>query len=377
MNARAHSLRWLLPVLPWLAVLPAGAADEVDFADLPPLEPWLWSGALRAGGGYKDNVELSSRSPVRSGFARAEAEVFGWRLPEGGTEVQVFGAAVLTRYFARQADQDERQVFGRAEAKRDGGTGWLLAGSLEGFHLDQFLDLSATDAERISAKLRATGGVAAVALRRTSPGRGWVELKPAVKRDTYRDGVEDSWQPGARLAVGREWAERAEASLAVQAVHRDYDDRRQYSQRGLPLPGTHLKFRQQEAEARVAWRAGPDRRWRAASTLLWQRNRDNGPSYYDYDYLSWKQELQWQGPAWRCRLVGRVGRYDYARRPVSPAPNAPIWRKDEYSGEVRVERRLSPRWLVYAEGIGERSRATNPLASYRVFTGLMGVEWTP
>lgn len=362
---------------PWLAAVDAAAESPAMPDDLPALDPWTWSGALRVGGGYKDNVELSAFAPVRSAFTRAEAEFFGWRLPDGVSEVQVFGAAILTRYTERTADQNEAQWFGRAEAKRAVGANWWLMGSLDGFHLDQFLDLSATEAERFSAKLQATGGIVAAGLRWEGGGGGWFEVKPSFKREVYRDGVADSRQPALRIGAGRLWAEgRGEFAWGGQATRQDFDDRRQYSLRGLPMPDTQLEFRQLETDLRLTWLAGADREWRWHTVLLAQQNRDNGPGYYDHLYTVWKQEVQWKRAAWRCRLLGRLGRYNYDRRPVSTAANAPVWRKNEQSVEVRLERRLGLHWLVYAEYIRERSQATNPNASFLANTALLGLEWT-
>ncbi len=365
----------LLGALPVAGAVPS--VGELEALDLTELSPWTWSGSVRAAGGYKDNVELSAFAPVGSAFARAEAEFFGWRLPEEGeSEVQLFGAATLTRYTERTSGQSEAQWFGRAEVSRVVASGWSVTGSLEGFQLDQFLDLSATEAERFAAKLQATGGSAAVALRREA-GRGvWFEVRPSCKRETYRDGIADAWQPAAKATLGRRWAEgRGEISLGWQAERHDFDDRRQFSLRGFAMPDTALEFRRQEADLRFTWQAGPERKWRWVSVLIGQRNRDNGPGYFDYEYTALKQEIHWRGAAWRARITGRIGRYDYSHRPVSTALGAPVWRKDEQLVECRLERRLGPGWVVFAEYSGERSDATNPNASFRVNTAWLGVEW--
>jgi hypothetical protein len=50
--------------------------------------------------------------------------------------------------------------------------------------------------------------------------------------------------------------------------------------------------------------------------------------------------------------------------------------KDEFLGELRVERSLGRRWTVLAGATWERTRSNDTVASYVVNEGLLGLRWS-
>jgi len=50
--------------------------------------------------------------------------------------------------------------------------------------------------------------------------------------------------------------------------------------------------------------------------------------------------------------------------------------KEEFSAQLRVERKLGERWTIYTEYNWERNRCNDPIASYNMNEGLLGVRWS-
>lgn len=363
--------------------LDLGAADATDAeveaalraAGAAPVRRWELTANLRVAAGYKDNVLLSAVHDEGSGFARGEAEVFWWLPPSPRFEALAFANVAVTRFVDSEENPRELQAFAHTEARWFAGP-WQLTVLTEGYRLDQVFDLSETRVERLTAKLAVTGGLASTVLR-WEPAANWhVELKPAVQRDRYRDGSDDNTQRSGRVTLGRAWREgRFAATIAAQALERDYVRRVRYTVAGRPLLGTDLNFRQREAEARFSatWDAG--RRWSTATALGWADNDDNGSGYFDYEQQIARQEITWARAPWKVRLLGRAARFDYAVQTVGIGIAPPNRIKEEFLGQLRVERQFGPRLTGYVDYAWERSRSNDPLARYRVKTALAGVDF--
>lgn len=381
MSAPSRSFRCLL-----LAVLlggvafsraqPGPAAAELAAALASPLPTWELTGNLRTTAGHKDNVLLSAVRDEASAFARAELEVFGWRPPTARLEVLAFANAAFTRFFDSAENPREWQAFAHAEARWFAAAPLVVTGAVEGYHLDQVFDLSASHVEHLTAKLAVTGVLVSAAARWTLPRSFWLELKPAVQRDRYRDGGDDHAQRLGRAALGRTWLDgRLELSLAGQTLVRNYDRRPRYTLGGRPLAGSDLDFVQRDAElvAVFAWDAA--RRWTTTTTLSSGQNSDNGSGYFDYRRRAIKQELGWNAAPWRAQLAARALRYDYDVQTQGIGLNPPHRLKEEFLGQLRFERAWGPRATVFAEYLWERSRSNDALASYRVRTAAAGLDW--
>jgi hypothetical protein len=178
--------------------------------------------------------------------------------------------------------------------------------------------------------------------------------------------VRIGWRPGARF----------EASVAGMERARDYDDHTQYSVSGRPLPGTHLKITEREAELRfeVTWDAAGH--WKTR-TLGGPRDfHDNGSGYTNYRERKLAQELDWSAGQWFVHAEGAAKRLNYAVQTVGLGLDPPRRVREEFSAQLRVERKLSERWTIYAESNWERSRCNDPIASYNMNEGLLGVRWS-
>ncbi|MES2695583.1 MAG: hypothetical protein V4773_19055 [Verrucomicrobiota bacterium] len=367
--------------------------EELAAAALGPVRTWELTGNLRSGFGFKDNILLSSAFTDESALARAEGEIFWWLFPTDRFEALAFANASLTRFFESDVNPREWESFAHGEARWFATPSFQVTAAAEGFHFDQVFDLSEKSAaQRMAAPIAVTGAVGSVAVRWTFLPHTWLELKPSVQRERYREdsvlifgaGIalaedpapNDNTQQSGRATLGRTWREgRIELSLAAQYLRRNYDFRARYELGGRPVFGADLDFEQREGEftASIVWDQA--RRWSTKTVLLSGDNRDNGSGYFDYRRRSLRQEVAWKRDPWKVRLTGRAGRYVYDRQTVGVGIDPPARFKEDFLGQVRIERQLTKRLTVYTDYLWERSRSNLDIASYRVNTALLGVDW--
>jgi hypothetical protein len=302
--------------------------------------------------------------------------VFWWRLPTERFEALAFANATFTRFTNSHENPREWQAFVHAEARWFARPNLQLTGSAEGYHIDQVFDLSATSAERLTARLAVTGVVGSANLHWDLRPDTWLELKPAAQRDRYRDHSDDHHQAIGRVTVGHKFLRgRLELALAGQALRRNYDRRPQYTAAGRPLPGADLRFRQREGEARVTIGWDEAQRWSTTTAVITANNRDNGSGFFNYHQRAVRQELTWTRRPWKVRVVGRAGRYDYDVQTEGIGLAPPPRLKEEFLGQARLERDWTKTARLYLDFAWERSRSNDPLACYRAKTSSAGVDW--
>jgi hypothetical protein len=340
------------------------------------LPVWTFTQAWRVAGGYRDNVEMSALRGRGSGFVRGVGDGLLLGTPHEALEVQVFASVMQTRYFSGAlADPNEMLAAVDASGAWRFAADWALRGGLQFFHLNQYLDLSVNEAERLVAKLRSNVGEAELALRRVLAA-GHVEGRAGWQRERYHDGSEDAVEPAARLETGWSPSGTVDLVMTVSGRWRRYDRRLQYSEAGVALPGTRLGFSQAEGTWEVRWR--PDRLPGQCLNLIGVATSsvDNGSGFFDYDQRGVR--LGWEGRLrdWRLSVQGRVARYVYPTRSRRAGGTA-IWRNESSGADLRLERRLRDGWRLFAEAEWERSRASHALVGYQMKTFLLGCEWLP
>ena len=339
-----------------------------------------WSGVANAevGFGFKDNLLLSHAGEEGSSFARGGMNATASHLRLGERTDYSFGlTAEGTRYFSGTSVTHESKAFGVAKWRYRIEDAFKFTFDLQGYYQDQVFDVSDTDVQRIVAQLKVAGAIVGPTLRWAPLKWAWIEVRALGKRASYRnasflnhhvgDGsVRLGWRPGTRF----------EASIAGMERGRDYDRHTQYSVSGRPLDGTHLKVTEREAELRfdVTWDAAGH--WRT-STLGGSRDfHDNGSGYTNYRERKFEQDLDWESGAWLVHAEGEAKRLEYRVQTVGLGLNPPRRVREEFSAQLRVERKLGERWTLFSEINWERSRSNDPIASYNMNEGLLGVRWS-
>ena len=359
------------------AAAPAEAALPPELqAELDALKRATWhpSTAARASLGWRDNVLLSPFAPIERGFARGEIEAILLRPMQDRWQFISFLNGDVLRYFSPPPEsRGEYQWSIHTEGRWQPVDRARLALKGAGYMRDMVIDLSETEGQRIVAPTHVRGGYA-VASTRVTLGRFYVEPYVQVKRTDYREypgdyeevrsGGRIEWRPGAALSIAAAWFE----------ARRSYDQRVEYNAGGRPLPGTHLRFRQRDAELKVrtGWNAAGE--WSVAGTIGQLENRDRAFGYFDYDQKRARLEVEWQGAKWQVYLDAEAKRMDYLVQTVGAGIAPPPRISDDHEVTLRTERELDERWTVFAEHRWERSRSNEIEFRYRANTVLAGLE---
>jgi hypothetical protein len=155
-----------------------------------------------------------------------------------------------------------------------------------------------------------------------------------------------------------------------------FANRSQYNRNGRELVGTQLKIAEREAEVRLTVKWDEDGHWRTITRASRLHYRDNGSDYFSFREKKIAQEIEWEAGGWMIRLGGIARRNDYDVQTVgfglAPTPRV----RDEFSAELRVERKLSDRWKVFTQYTWERNRSNDRFAAYVMNEGLLGVRWS-
>ncbi len=356
---------------------PAGAGPDPSLAAWLAAQPkWSMATAVEAGFGFKDNLLLSSIAEERSSFARGGMEVLVLRVPTGTLDYSLFAQAEGTRYFSGRTVKDEATAWFQTEPAFRPRADWKLALPLTAYYSDRVFDVSDTEVERLVAELKMSGVKAGPTLRWSFHPAWWIETQAIAERKRYEDGANDGRVREGAMRLGWSIGKRAEARLTGAQRWRDFDFRPQYSAAGRELAGTRLKIDEREVEGRLDVKWDEAARWRSTTRGGVLHYRDNGSGFFNFRETKIDHELEWSDERWLVRLGGTVRRIDFGVQTVGIGINPPPRLKDEYSGELRLERKIARGWTALAAYEWERSRSNDRIVSYVVNEVLLGVRWS-
>jgi hypothetical protein len=360
---------------------PARAAES-DAEELKKLEQalalpgWNLTTTLGAGAGYRDNVLLSPTQPSGRGFARGTLEAMLLRLPVRGFDGYVFLSADEIRYFSTAQTDHERTVFLLTEARWQASAAWKFGLPVQAYHVDQVVDVSATQAVLDTAQLKVTGLTFGPTARWNFTPAWWAEAKGTGRSDHFKDDVDGYFESEGLVRLGRSWKNGSEFSLAWASRWRDHDSRPQYALGGRPLTGTHLKFRQNEATAKLELVADEKKQWTAKFAATVEQNRDNGSGYFDFNQRHFVAGLDWRpDPSWEVEFSASVAHYDFRNQLIGIGITPETRHKNDYQASVEVTHQLTAAWSLKASYEWERARSNDDRSQYRLNTVYLGVQW--
>jgi hypothetical protein len=350
-----------------------GAEEKLELPEDFPL--WQPSVSLHAGVGYKDNVTLSSFEPQGSGFETLNAEAMLFRLPWNNWEFAGFATATDTRYFDQSTGVDtEQNASASAQLGWFPGKNWKTSATAQYIFINQVMDVSETYGTPVRQQVFGQG-VTGKATVRKDFRPWWTELELSLSRYFFREPLDDYWQSGPQLSLGRYYGHQSEVSLSYQITPLLYDTREQVDSLGLPIPDSHLRFLPQSVE--LAWRHNWDeqRLWRSTTRLVFSLNQDNDSGYFDYTEYRLVEELRFRPASWEFTLRTGVAYYDSPNQIIIPtAP--PGYHRTLLDIGLKAERSLSRHWKVYAAYDFARSFSNSATEDYQSNTGSAGVEFT-
>jgi hypothetical protein len=349
----------------------ARAAEKLELPEGFPL--WQKSAAIQVGLGYKDNVTLSSFDPQASSFAAASVDAALFRLPWNNWQVSLLAMASDTRYWDRSVGVDTEQTAAvSGEFAWFVGKGWKSVSTLQYVFLNQVMDVSATYGVSVPQQVFGHALTVKQGVRKEA-GLGWAGLDLWGTRSWFREPLDDSWQVGPQLILGRYYGHGSELSLSYQIAPLAYDTREQTDARGAPIAGTHLRYLPQTVE--LVWQHGwgEPRRWRNTLRLSYEANRDNAAGYYDYRMYRVGEQLRYRAGRWEVSGVASVAYYDFPQQAVGLDDPRARHRTSVHLG-LRGERSLSKHWRVYAFYDHERSLSNLEVEQYEANTVSGGIE---
>lgn len=372
----------LLPKVRLLALAVAvtvhGATGEEDAAIPADLMDELLgttvSVGLRGSAGFKDNVLLTETGRIESAFLRAEADVFVWRPPAALTDLYWALTGSETRFLDAPGDaRHERVWMTQGELRYAIGTYFKTGFTVQGYHQDQVLDLSASEAATFRARLKVYGVSAGPNLRWEFRNPWWFEVSAAWKLETYEGADADYDEPGTVLRFGRKFGKRHDASVAWLWRERSYRDRNAYTIGGRPLPGTSLSTRWHQGEARFVSKWSPA--WSTTFKFASDTLRDSASGYFDYDHWRADLDIAWRRGPWKVRLTASRGAYEYLVQVAGTGFDPPPREIRQTRGVLTAERKITGKLSVFAEAELERNNTNEAGGSYRLNTALAGLAY--
>jgi len=330
--------------------------------------------ALNGGAGFKDNVYLSHAAPQSSAFFSGEAELMALRLAPAGPQFNLFANVDVRQFLSPDADHTEVVAFSQAQLEqqfRD----WLKGSlAMQYFFQDEVLDVSVTETNREASRVVGHRLTAQPGMRFELPCQLWVKVEPAVSRQFLASPLDDYWEAGGMLTLGRSLGRKSEISFGYGPAMLFYDDEPAWTTTGEAIPGSHRRRFQQEF--RLNWRQTWDERrhWRTTLTLGAKLNDENGGGYFNYTRWLASGRLEYQAEPWRLSAGTRMAYYDYANQTVSASDTAKRQRT-EVTVNVQVERRLHERLTLVTSYEYERTLSNNALETYTVNTVKSALRW--
>ena len=362
---------WACCLAGWIANPPTHAQDLI-----PSRLPSLWDKTinLRLGVGFKDNVLLSPNAAAESAFIGTGLDLMLWRLPVEGTQFYLFFTGDDTRFLSGRDVNKEQSFIAQTQVKKEFGQHWKTALALQYLYQDQVFDASTI--ETIFRTVKAQGHSLSLrpSIRRDLPKDYWLELEFIANRQFFKEPLDDYWQNGPKLTLGRDYGFGSEASLSYEARNRAYDTREQTDSVGIPVTGSSLEFWEHEVELVLRHNWDSKRRWRTTTKLGFELNQDNGSHFYDYFRYQLSQQLRYRTDTWEVKGQAKVYRYDYAHQTVS-AIDPTKRNKTLLVLNLRGEKKLTHSLKLFAELEHERSIANLSFDQYRVNTAIAGVDW--
>ncbi len=353
------------------ARLSFGAMDTNDVSAIS-LPDWMRFYALRSGIGYKDNVLLSLH-PRGSAFVSAGGDFMMVRLPGSGVDAQFFLSADRTHFLASDVPDSEHTIAGVGKVSFKSGRATTTLSANYVFQ-DQVLDVSTTEPEFNTIRIRVHDMAVKPAVRYDLARQWFVEVEPAGRRQEFAKPLDDIWEASLKTTLGYEYGFRSRATLSAQASERFYDEKTQRTVAGETIPDTSLRMHRVIIESAVDHYWDKKRVWRTQGRLGYWRNNDNGSGYFDYDRWFAQVQMRYKRAPWELRAQVRFDDYIYAHQTVSTT-NSDRRRENEITVGCRAERQITKATKVFVQYDRVVSRSSRSLDEYDSQTVSGGAQW--
>jgi hypothetical protein len=345
----------------------AAAPEDEDLASV-----WTRTFDFQTGAGYKDNILLGHYQKEGSAFWMNGAELFVLRIPVDGTQVSIFLSAEDKRYFSSASIDHEDLALANAEVKRDVGHGWNLGFAVEYLYQDQLFDTSISETNRQVIPVVGHALQAAPFVRKEVSDGYFVEGRLQILRQFLEAPLDDYWQPGAKLTLGKQFGYGSEAIVSFEYRDFRYDRRSALDSNARAIGGVKLQEGQEETEIGLKFYWDKKKQWRTWTRLGFQENRDNGGGFFDYRRYAAAQQLNYKQGRWELQTGVRWRCYDYLVQTVD-ASDSDHRRLTLVDQNLRVEATLNGGWKLFSEFEHQWSISRQLLDDFQVNTVSAGV----
>lgn len=355
-----------------------GTVLPQELEDLLLPSPPLWDTAttLRAGGGYKDNVFLSSVEGEAAAFVSAEAEFIALRVAGDAPQFTLFSSADAHHYFTSGSGHNDYTAFAQAEAEKELSPRWKTSVGVFYFFQDQVLDVSATEQVRQSLQTVGHTFSAHSSIRVNLAGNNWIAIEPGGSRQFFEEPLDHYWEADTKFTLGHSYGAQSELTLSYAPSWRWYDTELALDAEGRGIPDSSRE--RLRHDARLSWRHAWDksRRWRTSVSGGFQAARENASGYFDYSRWLIASRFEYRPGPWRFSVDARYSDYDYANEPAHPG-SASTRRRTDLSAGARLERALRQnlQLVLYAEHTETTSNAAFEEYSVNVAGALLAWEF--
>jgi hypothetical protein len=363
---------WVISCITSQCVLSAFGAEPLA---LPPdISLWDKSLNLRVGLGYKDNLLLSDLNHEESPFVSTEVEATLLRLPVDGTQVLAFVSAEDTRYWNGHRLPKEQLFFGQVQVKREFARDWNFGLTAQAIYNDTVFDASITETNLTPVPAVSYSFKAAPFLRRDFGKKYWVELEFGVNRQYFTESLDDYWEIGPKITVGRNYGNRSSIAFSYLFNQRSYDDRTPVNLDQSPVPGKTLEYWRHELELAIQHNWDKERRWRMTTGVGWEYNEDNGSGYFNYFHYRVYQQVRYVAKLWELKAQARFNPYYYPNQ-FATTDSSDKRYKNILTLNLRGERKLTQKIKLFAEYEYEQAYSNETLSEYQANRVIGGIDW--
>lgn len=334
-----------------------------------PLATWDALTRVTTGFGYRENILRSNIAQENSAFFNTAADISLMRFTESGAYMSFFILLDDSQYFDSPAVDYERFISATLQAATPIETNDELGAQFNCFYQHQVVDLSETE----SALSRSLVDGYTYSLQphwKHTLGDGWVvQMDVELLRQIYSGDLSDYWAPAAGLRLLHSYGHRSEVSLYGQTKYLMYDSRAKSDHDGKAIAGTSLVYKQNEIGLQWRHTFDKEQQWRTRTKLNYKLSQDNGSGYFDYHRVQGSQQLRWKNPLWEIKMNASLNWYTYPGQEIDDERYA------RYSCilDIRVERRIGKRWILYSFAEREWSMSNDERDQYRDWAAGGGV----
>jgi len=341
---------------------------------------WDETFQVRTGVGYKDNVLLSHLDRRGSPFVASGLDLSIIRLPFDGLEFYFFFTGDDSHYWHDVGVDREDTTVAEARVQKEIGSDLKLGASVQHAYQDQIVDVSTFESGLSTARVQGQTFIFRPFMRNEFALKYWLQIEMPVTRQLLKAPLDNYWQYGTKISVGREYGHQSELTLSYAASELLYDTRFQFDADGVEVPGAPLALSQYKVElgSQHYWDTG--RHWRTAAKLGFDYNQDNGSGYFSYFKYEVSAQVRYQSPDLEMRGKIGVAHYDFPVQTIDPTSLTnltvlPKFAKTSLVLNLRVEKKVAKVLRLFAEYEHEISFSNEPFDRYRVNTVSGGLDW--